>query len=56
MAKKQKKKIKKKSKLKRIRFCPNCGVEFLSGDEGHFCPPSFGEKGFFICKKGKKEN
>ena len=26
--------------------CPNCG-EYGS----HYCGPSFGEEGFFICKK-----
>ena len=26
--------------------CPNCG-EYGS----HFAPPSFGDKGFFICEK-----
>jgi len=42
--KKQKKKIKKKSKIKRMR-CPNCG------EWGpHFVPPSCGESGFYICK------
>lgn len=33
--------------FKVIRDCPNCG-EKLEGS-GHFVPPCFGEKGFFIC-------
>lgn len=35
------------------RQCVNCKA--WHRDEGHFVPPSFGEDGFFICKKPGSE-
>ena len=45
--KKLKKKKKKIPLFPQTNKCPNCG-----GIGPHFVPPSLGEKGFFICKKG----
>jgi len=49
-------KLKKETKTKRKLFapkkkftCPNCQTPLEEGD-GHFFPPAFGDKGFFICK------
>ena len=45
MKRQKKKKVKQKSKLKFSNICPNCG------EQGpHFCPPSFGDPGFFTCQ------
>lgn len=45
------KKKKKKQPLHPKTICPNCG------EPGpHFVPPSFGDKGFFICKQNSKYN
>lgn len=45
MKKSPKWKLSKQSqKSKRPKKCPNCGK-----DGTHFVPPSFGDKGFFIC-------
>lgn len=43
-------KKKKQAKPKVESVCLNCGK-----NEAHFVPPSFGEEGFFICEKPKKE-
>jgi len=44
-----------KYKKKKHKFsdgiCPNCGVR-----DSHFCPPGFGDPGFFICKKKENNN
>lgn len=49
-------KLTKETKTKRKLFapkkkftCPNCQTVLEEGD-GHFVPPAFGDKGFFICK------
>jgi len=45
-------KTKRKRKLfapKKKFTCPNCLTVLEEGD-GHFFPPAFGDKGFFICK------
>jgi len=34
--------------------CPNCGEPLLYGG-GHFAPPSFGEPGFFLCKRQERD-
>lgn len=31
-------------------LCPNCKKPLKKG-EGHFMPPSLGEKGYFVCSK-----
>jgi len=45
--KKQKKKVKKQSKIKRTP-CPKCGKW-----ESHYLPPSFGDPGFYLCEVEK---
>lgn len=32
--------------------CPNCGEKLDMN--GHFTPPCFGEKGFFMCEKKER--
>lgn len=34
------------------RVCPNCGEKT---HHGHFVPPYFGGKGFYICSLASKE-
>jgi hypothetical protein len=47
----RRKKIKEKQRTGlRLRLCPNCG-EDITIKGGHFVPPSFGEKGFFVCER-----
>jgi hypothetical protein len=45
----KKKNNRKTSALKKQVSCPNCKQQVTVGD-GHFAPPSLGEKGFFICQ------
>ena len=49
--KRQKKKKKKQKQRLAPTKCINCG-----GKGPHFVPPSFGDRGFFICEKPKSED
>lgn len=43
--KKQKKKDKRKKKNLLSKICPKCGEKAC-----HYCPPCFGDKGFYTCE------
>lgn len=51
MGRRLEKKHRHSPRIPEIRECPNCKAKLTRKESGHFVPPSFGDKGFFVCEK-----